>query len=74
MKIVKQICAIFFALLAIVGLLGLAEVALMKALHLTDSAPPAGAVIKLAALALISATICVVLMMSAAKDNETPAK
>lgn len=74
MQSLKQIGAVLFALLALLGLLGLAEIALMKTLHLIDSAPPADAILKMTALALVSATICVALLMSAAKDRKAAEK
>lgn len=69
MQTLKYIGACVAALLAVGAVCSLAELVLLNAMHMTNSAPPIKLVLSDLVLALFFATICVTLLISAAKDN-----
>ncbi len=71
MQTLKYIGACVFALLAVFSLCGLAELVLLKALHLTNAAPPAREVVTNLVLTLLFAVLATALSVSASK-HKTP--
>ncbi len=67
MKAIKIVCACVFGLMAFVGLLSLAQLALYKILRLADNAPPTEAVLGNLILTLVFAALCVACGWSASK-------